>query len=96
MVLPISTCAPDDPAVTVGVAKRKGSNAVSVARGIEAKLDELRRTAIPHDVEARVTRNYGETADEKVNELIRELGFAIVIVSALVMARTYFHLLGSP
>lgn len=75
----------DFPAVTVGVAKRKGSNAVSVAHAVEAKLAELRRTVIPHDVEARVTRNYGETADEKVNELVRELGLAIVIVSALIM-----------
>ena len=75
----------DLPAVTVGVAKRKGSNAVSVARAIEARLAELRGTVIPDDVEARVTRNYGETADEKVNELIRELGLAIVIVSALIM-----------
>ena len=40
---------------------------------------------IPHDVEVRVTRNYGETADEKVNELVRELGLAIVIVAALIM-----------
>ncbi|MCI0701677.1 MAG: efflux RND transporter permease subunit [Planctomycetia bacterium] len=77
--------AADYPAVTVGVAKRKGSNAVSVAHAIEEKLNELRGTVIPHDIEARVTRNYGETANEKVNELIRELGLAIVIVSALIM-----------
>ena len=77
--------AADYPAVTVSVAKRKGSNAVSVAHDIEAKLAKLRGTVIPHDIEARVTRNNGETADEKVNELIRELGLAIVIVSALVM-----------
>lgn len=77
--------AADYPAVTVGVAKRKGSNAVSVANAIEAKLAELRATVIPHDVEVRITRNSGATADEKVNELIRELGLAIVIVSALVM-----------
>jgi multidrug efflux pump subunit AcrB len=75
----------DYPAVTVGVAKRKGSNAVSVAHALEAKLGELRGTVIPNDIEARVTRNYGETADEKVNELVRELGLAIVIVSALIM-----------
>src|SRR5262245_15238481 len=75
----------DLPAVTVGVAKRKGSNAVTVAHAIEAKLGELRRTVIPDDVEARVTRNYGETADEKVNELVRSLGLAIVIVAALVV-----------
>lgn len=75
----------DFPAVTVGVAKRKGSNAVSVAQALEAKVEELRRTLIPHDIEVRVTRNNGETADEKVTELIRELGLAIIIVSALVM-----------
>ncbi|MCE9561557.1 MAG: efflux RND transporter permease subunit [Planctomycetes bacterium] len=75
----------DYPAVTVGVAKRKGSNAVSVSHAIEARLAELRGTVIPHDIEARITRNNGETADEKVSELIRELGLAIIIVSALVM-----------
>lgn len=75
----------DYPAVTIGVAKRKGSNAVSVARAIEARITQLRGTVIPGDIESRVTRNYGETADEKVNELIRELGLAIVIVSALIM-----------
>lgn len=75
----------DFPAVTVGIAKRKGSNAVRVAQSLEGKLAELRTSTIPSDIEARVTRNYGETADEKVNELIRELGLAIIIVSALVM-----------
>jgi multidrug efflux pump subunit AcrB len=75
----------DFPAVTVGVAKRKGSNAVAVARELEAKVGELRRTLIPTDIEVRITRNNGETADEKVTELIRELGLAILIVSALVM-----------
>jgi len=75
----------DYPAVTVGVAKRKGSNAVAVSHALEAKVEELRRDVIPHDIELRLTRNNGETADEKVSELIRELGLAIIIVSALVM-----------
>ena len=74
----------DYPAVTVAVAKRKGSNAVWVAEALEKKLDELRRTTIPDDVQVRITRNYGETANEKVNELVRELGLAIVIVAALI------------
>ncbi len=74
----------DYPAVTVSVAKRKGSNAVWVAEGIEKKLDELRRTTIPAGIEVRITRNYGETANEKVNELVRELGLAIIIVAALI------------
>lgn len=75
----------DYPAVTIGVAKRKGSNAVAVSRALEARLGELRGTVIPDDVEARVTRNFGGTADAKVNELVRALGLAVVIVSALVM-----------
>jgi multidrug efflux pump subunit AcrB len=75
----------DYPAVTVGIAKRKGSNAVVVARALEAKVDELRREIVPNDIDLRITRNNGETADEKVTELIRELGLAIIIVSALIM-----------
>lgn len=74
----------DFPAVTVAVAKRKGSNAVWVAEALERKLDELRETAIPSNVQMRITRNDGETANEKVNELVRELGLAIVIVAALI------------
>jgi multidrug efflux pump subunit AcrB len=74
----------DFPAVTVAVAKRKGSNAVWVAQGLEQKLEELRRDVIPTSVEMLITRNYGETANEKVNELVRELGLAIVIVVGLI------------
>ncbi len=73
----------DFPAVTVAVAKQKGSNAVTVARQIDRKLAELRRDVIPHDVYLRITRNYGETANGKVNELVTELGTAIVIVIGL-------------
>jgi multidrug efflux pump subunit AcrB len=75
----------DYPAVTVAVAKRKGSNAVVVAEALEARANELKRDVIPYDIEVRVTRNYGETADAKVSELVRELGLAIVIVAALIM-----------
>jgi multidrug efflux pump subunit AcrB len=74
----------DYPAVTVAIAKRKGSNAVWVAEALEKKLDELRLTTIPDNVQLLITRNYGETANEKVNELVRELGLAIVIVAALI------------
>jgi multidrug efflux pump subunit AcrB len=74
----------DFPAVTVAVAKRKGSNAVWVAEGLEQKLEELRRDVIPDAVEMVITRNYGETANDKVNELVRELGLAIIIVVGLI------------
>jgi multidrug efflux pump subunit AcrB len=76
--------AKDHPAVTVAVAKRRGTNAVWVAEGIEKKLEELRRDLIPSDVHLLITRNYGETANEKVNELVRELGLAVLIVVGLV------------
>ncbi len=74
----------DRPAVTVAVAKRRGTNAVWVAEGIEKKLDELRRDFIPSDIHLLTSRNYGETANEKVNELVRELGLAVLIVVGLV------------
>jgi multidrug efflux pump subunit AcrB len=77
-------CTDDFPAVTVAVAKRKGSNAVWVAEGLQKKLEELRREVIPNGVELLITRNYGETANDKVNELVRELGLAIVIVVGLI------------
>ncbi len=75
----------DYPAVTIAVAKQKGANAVSVARDLEAKLEELRRGVLPDDVNVLITRNYGETANDKVNELVSELGMAIVIVVGLIV-----------
>jgi multidrug efflux pump subunit AcrB len=71
------------PAVTVAFAKRKGTNAVTVAEGLLAKLEALRPLAVPSDVNLLVTRNYGETANEKVNELVRELLIAIAIIVVL-------------
>ncbi len=66
------------------MAKQKGSNAVHVARGLEQKLEELRHGVIPSDVHVSITRNYGETANEKVNELVGELASAIVLVVGLI------------
>lgn len=72
------------PAVTIAVAKKKGSNAVKVARQVEETLTDLRGVVLPDDVEVAITRNYGETADEKVNELVKGLGEAIVTVIVLI------------
>ena len=71
-------------AVTIGVAKRKGSNAVWVARDIERALARLRGTTIPDEVQTRITRDYGATANDKVNELVESLGLAIVTVIGLI------------
>lgn len=72
------------PAVHISVAKRKGSNAVWVAQAVETKLEELKKTHLPENVHIRITRNYGETANHKVNELVENLLVAIVIVIGLI------------
>ncbi len=69
--------------VTIAIAKRKGSNAVSVAKQVLALTDSLRGTLIPDDVLLTVSRNYGETADHKVNELVMHLGIAIITITVL-------------
>src|SRR5579875_1060599 len=71
------------PAVTIAFAKRKGTNAVDVAEGLIAKVEALKGVAIASGVEVLVTRNYGETANEKVNELVRELLIAVGIIVVL-------------
>ncbi|MEP0845349.1 MAG: efflux RND transporter permease subunit [Phycisphaerae bacterium] len=71
------------PAVTIALAKKKGSNAVWVARECLEAAAVLQRDVIPSDMQLVVTRNYGHTADEKVNELVEALGVAVVIVIAL-------------
>ena len=61
-------------AVHIAVSKKKGTNAVSVAKDVIAKLHSLQGDVIPDDIQVRVTRNYGETANHKVNELITPPG----------------------
>ena len=72
-------------AVHIAVSKKKGTNAVRVAEDVIAKLHSLQGDVIPDDIQVRVTRNYGETANHKVNELITHLVIAIVTVLALVL-----------
>ncbi|HXF04577.1 MAG TPA: efflux RND transporter permease subunit [Blastocatellia bacterium] len=72
------------PAVTISVAKRKGTNAIEIADRVIAKVSQLQGTLIPGDVHVTITRNYGETATEKSNELLFHMMIAIVSVSALI------------
>ncbi|HET6369924.1 MAG TPA: efflux RND transporter permease subunit [Nitrospiria bacterium] len=71
-------------AVTLAIAKRKGSNAVRVADSVLLEVDRLKGSVIPDGVNVYVSRNYGETANEKVNELVRHLFIAIVTIVILV------------
>jgi len=71
------------PSVTIAVAKKKGTNAVWVARDVIRQAEELKRTVVPDSMQLVVTRNMGVTANHKVNELIEALGVAILIVIVL-------------
>jgi multidrug efflux pump subunit AcrB len=73
----------DYPMVTVAVAKRKGTNAVWVSQEVQRAARAFAQEALPADVHLRVTRDYGRTANGKVNELVEALLVAIVIVVAL-------------
>jgi multidrug efflux pump subunit AcrB len=72
------------PAVTLSVAKRQGTNATVVAREVLKRVEALRRTTIPPEVQVATTRNYGDTAAEKSNELLLHMAIAVVGVSVLV------------
>lgn len=70
-------------AVTIAIAKKKGTNAVWVADAVLREAQRLQATVVPQDMELIVTRNSGLTADEKVNELVEGLVVAVAIVVAL-------------
>jgi len=74
-----------EPAVTLSVAKRPGANAIDVVNDVLAKVDELRGTLLPDDVEITITRDYGHTAAEKSNELLLHMGIAIFGVTILIL-----------
>ena len=72
------------PAVTVSVTKKPGQNAVEVADAVISQIDSLKNVLIPAGVEVKITRNYGETANEKAQKLIQKLIFATSAVVLLV------------
>ncbi len=72
------------PAVSVAIAKRAGANAVVVADDLLHRLAALKGRLIPADVAVTVTRDYGETANEKANELLFHLGLATISIVVLI------------
>ncbi len=72
------------PAVSVAFAKRAGANAVVVAEQLLARLQNVEGRLIPADVKVTVTRDYGETANDKANELLFHLGLATVSIVVLI------------
>ncbi|HEY5626374.1 MAG TPA: efflux RND transporter permease subunit, partial [Nitrospira sp.] len=80
--LGISDDGSETPAVTVAIAKQGGTNAVTIAREVIRKVEDMKGVAIPSDVRVTVTRDYGETAREKADELLWHLLIAVVAVVA--------------
>jgi len=72
------------PVVTLAFAKKKGTNAITVTRKVVELAQSLRGTVVPADVEMRVTRNYGETAKDKVDDLLYSMLFAILTVTVVI------------
>ena len=71
-------------AVTLAIAKRKGANATFLAKKILENISALRPDTLPSDVQYVVTRDYGQTAAEKSNELLEHMAIAIFGVSLLI------------
>jgi len=72
------------PAVSLAIAKRAGANAVTVSEGVVRRVESLKGSLVPDSVTVAVTRNYGESANDKANELIFHLALATVSIVVLI------------
>lgn len=72
------------PTVAIAIAKRPGVNAVVLTKDIRARLNEMKGTLIPQGIDVKIVRDYGETANEKANELLFHLGLATISIVALI------------
>jgi multidrug efflux pump subunit AcrB len=72
------------PAVSIAFAKRAGANAVVVAEDLLARLKSVEGRLVPPDINVTVTRDYGETANDKANELLFHLGLATISIVVLI------------
>ncbi|MDH3788965.1 MAG: efflux RND transporter permease subunit [Xanthomonadales bacterium] len=73
------------PAVTLAIAKKPGTNATRISNAVIERLEQLRATHIPDGIETTITRNYGQTANDKALKLISKLAFATGSVILLVL-----------
>jgi multidrug efflux pump subunit AcrB len=75
---------PEYDAVTITLAKRRGTNASIIAENVLEKINALRGYMLPADLNVTVTRNYGETAKDKSDELLKHLLIATLSVTLLI------------
>src|SRR3974390_2512485 len=74
----------DYPAVTITLAKRKGTNATDISQAAEKKIESLRGYLLPNDLNVTLTRNYGETAKDKSDEPLKHPFIATLSVTLLI------------
>jgi multidrug efflux pump subunit AcrB len=72
------------PAVTIAISKRQATNAIDVAANVLQRVELLKGSVIPGDVHVTVSRQYGETAAQKANELLEHMGIAVLSVGILI------------
>ncbi len=75
----------ESPSVTLAIAKRAGANAIDVSHAVRREVEALKGRVLPADLEVAFTRDYGETAAEKSDELLLHMGIAVVSVSLLIL-----------
>ncbi|MEO8527345.1 MAG: efflux RND transporter permease subunit, partial [Caldimonas sp.] len=93
-----SAPAAEYPAVTIAITKKAGENAIDVANAVMKRVDALRNTVIPGDVQVAETRNYGASANDKAQKLIQKLLFAttaVVVLVFLALGRREAAIVGS-
>lgn len=73
------------PAITLSIAKKRGADAMKLSEQILTKVEHIKKQLLPNDVQLTVSRNYGETASDKVSELLFHLFISIVVVTLFVM-----------
>lgn len=71
-------------AVTITLSKRKGVNATALNKIVLEKVEAMKGRIIPNNINVTITRDYGETAKEKSNELIEHLLIATISVVILI------------
>jgi multidrug efflux pump subunit AcrB len=79
-----SAADPEYPAVTITLAKRKGANATLISEDVLRRISSLRGNTLPGDLNVTFTRNYGETAKDKSDELLEHLFIATISVTLLI------------
>ena len=84
--------------MTITVTKKPGENAVAVAQAARERIEALRNTVIPANIETTITRDYGQTAAEKANKLIQKLAFAtgsVILLVGLALGRREAVIVGA-